>query len=109
MNIKIDDLFKLRPFIYECDGDCYVLGQGICQYCADTAITNDFSKYQKDVTNLKVFKKICSKCDDFNMVYGNNSRAYNDFLELRFNEKTLDDLANQIDVSIENFKKTAKK
>lgn len=61
--IKLDDLYKKYPFIYETDGDYYYIGWGICKQCS-SSIALDYYKLYKKTLNEIGEEKVASRNND---------------------------------------------
>ncbi len=104
----LEELFKTHPFVYDCDGDYYVIGEGICWYCSDSGMVSDFNKFKKD-KNEKLFKKFYAKCDQFRDTYGYNQNADEEFTALSLSKGALEDIESQLNDYSTMMKKTGLK
>lgn len=105
----LEELFKKHPLVYECDGDYYVIGEGICWYCSDASMVSDFNKFKKDSKNEKLFKKLYMRCDQFRDTYGYNQHADEEFEALNLSKGALADIESQLNDYSAMLKKTGLK
>ncbi len=61
--VKLDDLYKKNPFIYEINEDYYYIGHGICQWCASHDALDWFKLYREALDRIGR-DKISSRSSD---------------------------------------------
>jgi len=54
--VKLEDLYKKYPFIYELSGDYYIIGLGICKLCCSSNAITYYEAFKKSLNEVGIEK-----------------------------------------------------
>lgn len=117
-----EELFKKRPFIYKIDGDYFAMGFGVCTkipYLVGSKSKNPvtlslrYDRYIEALKNAelsddearKVFNKLSSCAEMIGSDIGKSKIKKEDFDQLGFGKKQLEELSRQLNTMVGFFKK----
>ena len=122
-NVKLEDIIKKYPFMYEIDGELYHIGYGIFKKCTSAFAENYYKNFVKTVNEIdrnriKPYTLESEEADTL-VYYFRKVKSYSDLADSRENiaeenkkaftfinnltQETKDDLLKQLEVFVDSF------